>query len=199
VVIVVMIVIVMIVIVMRVIVMRVIVMPVIVAIVIVIVIGVVRALRPDRRPTTDRRKSYARDTRKEYGAIHSNHSTPPSCAATQALCQLSLVRRMPKRSQNVCARFARPLRRRLAFLDCEAKWLREALRCTRLAGNLDPRADHAQREFYVAVISNDLAHLVEVTPGYSNGRNIQIVSGLKGTETVGMNVPPEVVERQALS
>jgi RND family efflux transporter MFP subunit len=52
---------------------------------------------------------------------------------------------------------------------------------------------------YVAVISNSLAHLAEVTPGYSNGRNIQIVSGLQGTETVGMNVPPEVVEGSRVS
>jgi membrane fusion protein, multidrug efflux system len=47
---------------------------------------------------------------------------------------------------------------------------------------------------YVAVIGNNVAHLAQVTVGYSNGRDIQIVSGLQGTETVGMNVPPEVVE-----
>jgi hypothetical protein len=47
---------------------------------------------------------------------------------------------------------------------------------------------------YVAVIDDNVAHLVQVTPGYSDGQNIQIVAGLKGTEMVGMNVPPEVVE-----
>ena len=46
----------------------------------------------------------------------------------------------------------------------------------------------------VAVIENNKAHLVPITVGYSDGSNIQVVSGLKGTETVGMNVPPEVVE-----
>jgi RND family efflux transporter MFP subunit len=52
---------------------------------------------------------------------------------------------------------------------------------------------------YVAVISNNIAHLAEVIAGYSNGRNIQIVSGLQGTETVGMNVPPEVMEGSRVS
>ena len=52
---------------------------------------------------------------------------------------------------------------------------------------------------FVAVIENDRAHLVPVTPGYSDGSSIQIVSGLQGTETVGMNVPPEVVEGSKVS
>ena len=51
----------------------------------------------------------------------------------------------------------------------------------------------------VAIIENDTAHLVPVKPGYSDGSTIQIVSGLKGTETVGMNVPPEVVEGSKVS
>ncbi|MEI9938458.1 MAG: efflux RND transporter periplasmic adaptor subunit [Pseudomonadota bacterium] len=46
----------------------------------------------------------------------------------------------------------------------------------------------------LAVIENNHVHLVPVTLGYSDGSNIQVVSGLKGTETVGMNVPPEVIE-----
>jgi RND family efflux transporter MFP subunit len=46
----------------------------------------------------------------------------------------------------------------------------------------------------VAVIESNKAHLVPVTLGYSDGSNIQIISGLKGTETVGMNVPPEVID-----
>ncbi len=47
---------------------------------------------------------------------------------------------------------------------------------------------------FVAVIDNNTAHLVQVTTGYSDGKNIQILSGLKGNEKVGMNVPPEVIE-----
>ena len=42
-------------------------------VVIVIVIPMARMLRLDCRPASDRRNSYARETRKEYGAIHANH------------------------------------------------------------------------------------------------------------------------------
>jgi RND family efflux transporter MFP subunit len=47
---------------------------------------------------------------------------------------------------------------------------------------------------YVAVIENNVVHLTRVTTGYSDGKSIQIISGLKGSETVGTNVPPEVIE-----
>jgi uncharacterized membrane protein len=45
----------------------------IVIVMVVIVIRMARTLRPDRCPTADRRKSYTRETRKEYGVIDANH------------------------------------------------------------------------------------------------------------------------------
>lgn len=52
---------------------------------------------------------------------------------------------------------------------------------------------------FVAVVENDIAHLVRVTTGYSDGKTIQIVSGLTGNETVGMNVPPELIDGSRVS
>jgi RND family efflux transporter MFP subunit len=47
---------------------------------------------------------------------------------------------------------------------------------------------------FVPVVEHDHIHMAPVVVGVSDGRTMQIVSGLKGTETVALNLPAELDE-----
>jgi hypothetical protein len=46
----------------------------------------------------------------------------------------------------------------------------------------------------VGVVANDHVHLVTVTTGVTDGRSLQVTTGLDGGETVALNLPAEVSE-----
>jgi RND family efflux transporter MFP subunit len=47
---------------------------------------------------------------------------------------------------------------------------------------------------FVPVVDHDRIHMAPVAVGVSDGRTVQIVSGLQGTETVALNLPAELDE-----
>jgi RND family efflux transporter MFP subunit len=54
------------------------------------------------------------------------------------------------------------------------------------------------KQFYVAVITDNKAHLVSVGTGHDDGANVQIISGLKGGEMVALNAANDVEEGGAV-
>lgn len=54
------------------------------------------------------------------------------------------------------------------------------------------------RKIQVCLISSGRAHYVPVDLGYNDGANVRVLRGLRGGETVGLNVPVEVAEGDAV-